>query len=179
MVIKREFWEEAINDINILKQWLADAYDSGLLQEDIVAPKDMELLKIFIMDERKVFNYLLKESRSKSESYFDLVNKTQDRNIVVFGCSMIGRFVHALFENKVRGKVVAFCDNNTALHEGCIQGVKVISPEKAVETYPEAAFIITGTKSAEAMKVQLKQIAKGNICFFEYTPEIEMRLFLM
>lgn len=179
MTIKGEFWEDALDDIRILKQWILEAYDNGFLQEDVISLKDRELLEIFMKDERKLFTYLLAETYSKAELFFRLVDKIKDRSIVVFGCSATGRFVHALFENKMQGKVVAFCDNNSALCGSSIQGVKVMEPAEAVKAYPNAAFIITGTRSAEDMKRQLKQISKADICFFEYTPEIEMRLFLM
>lgn len=179
MVIKGVFWEEAVKDICILKKWLEDAYNCGLLQEDILSPLDMETLKIFLKSERDVFAYLSEEFQRKAEPYRKLLDMVQNKTVVVFGAAAIGRFVHALLENKEQGKVSAFCDNDSALHGSIVQGVLVCSPAEALEKYPEAVFIVSGTKSAGAMKEQLQQIAGRDICTYEYVPEMDMRLFFI
>lgn len=179
MVIRGQFWEEAVDDILILREWLEDAYSNGLIQENIVSPLDLETLKIFLKSERDVFDYLSDEFRRKAEPYQRLLHAVQKKTVVVFGAGAVGRFVQALLENKNQGKVLAFCDNNVALHGCMIQGIPVYSPRNAWEKYPESVFIITGTKSARAMKEQLWQNAGQDICIYEYAPEIEMRLFLL
>ncbi len=179
MAIKGTFWEEAVNDINILKEWLGDAYERGLLKEDIVSPKDMEILHIFLKGERGAFDYFSKELREKVEPYRRLINAVQNKKVVVFGIGTAGKFVQALLENKEHGKVVAFCDNNAAMQGEIIQGTRVYSPAEAAGRYAQAIFVITGIKNPEAMRVQLQQSGGQNICTYEYVPEIEMRLFLM
>ena len=179
MVIKGAFWEEAVNDIRILKKWLGDAYDRELLKEDIVSEKDMEILNIFLKSERAAFDYLSEEFRKKAEPYRQLMRTVQNESVVVFGAGEAGRFVQALLENKMQGKVAAFCDNDTAMQGKIMQGTQIYSPLKALEKYPGAVFIITGIKSAEAMKEQLRRIAGRDVRIHEYVPEIEMRLFLI
>lgn len=179
MVIKGQFWEDAVSDILILKEWLDNAYQCGLLKEDIVSTKDMETLKIFLKSERAVFDYLSEEFRQKAEPYRQLMNAVRNKRVVVFGVGVIGRFVQALLENKECGKVAAFCDNDVAVQGDVIQGTHVYSPAEAVEKYSDAVFIITGIKSSGAMREQLQQIAGQNICIYNYIPEMDMRLFLI
>ena len=64
--------------------------------------------------------------------------------------------------------VVAYCDNDVSLWNTKIQGMAVLSPEMAACRYPRAVFVVTGRKSAEAMKQQLCSlgIEDRRICIF-------------
>jgi FkbM family methyltransferase len=55
---------------------------------------------------------------------------------VVFGAGNLGRRIARAVNP------ASFCDNNPSLWKGSIEGIPVLSPQDAIERYPEATFVV-------------------------------------
>jgi len=85
--------------------------------------------------------------------------------IVIFGAGSLGRRVAQAVHP------VLFCDNNSALWGSVCEGIPVESPEKAVERYPNATFIIAIWHPIRTAKMmdrvnQLKSFGAASIISF-------------
>jgi len=85
--------------------------------------------------------------------------------IVIFGAGKLGRRVAQAVHP------VLFCDNNSALWGTVCEGITVESPEKAVERYPNATFIIAIWHPSRTAKMmdrvnQLKSFGATSIISF-------------
>jgi FkbM family methyltransferase len=85
--------------------------------------------------------------------------------IVIFGAGNLGRRVARAVSP------VLFCDNNSALWGSVCEGIPVESPEKAVQRYPNATFVIAiwhPSRTADMMDRvnQLRSFGAGNIISF-------------
>jgi len=85
--------------------------------------------------------------------------------IVIFGAGNLGRRVARAVSP------VLFCDNNSALWGSLCEGMPVESPEKAVQRYPNATFVIAiwhPSRTADMMDRvnQLRSFGAGNIISF-------------
>lgn len=63
--------------------------------------------------------------------------------LVLFGAGKYGGAVLAALKREGIDGVRCFCDNNDKAWGNLIDGLEVISPQEAVEQYPDACFVIT------------------------------------
>lgn len=80
------------------------------------------------------------------------------RDIVLFGAGQNGAAALKAFE-KHGVSVRCFCDNNPGKQGTELCGVKILSPEQAVEQFPEASFFIT-TPQFSLITHQLERIGR-------------------
>lgn len=179
MAVSGTLWEEANKDMEILRGRLTSAIDNGQIRLADMEGRNRELLTLLIKSVKAVYEECVREFRVKEETVRKILHVIEGHQVVIFGCGRLGRFFHALIEGKYLGVAVTYCDNNPELWDIEIQGMQVLSPEKAVEQYPEAVYVIANVKSAEAIKSQLQGmgIADKNICV--YQGPVNMALFRM
>lgn len=86
-----------------------------------------------------------------------------ERNSVIFGCGDNGFNLYwILTRNHLEGKILAFCDND-AMKQGMEYfNEKILSPEEANKTYPNANFIIANAKYYNDIRRQLLKLGVGN-----------------
>ena len=162
------FWEEAVSNMEILRERLSEALKSGLLDLEELDNEKRKLLELFLQGTRNIYIYYADELQSKKKAFYDILETVNHRPIIIFGCGALGRFIHALLESKIPDMAVAYCDNDVSLWNTKIQGMTVLSPEMAARRYLDAAYVVTGRKSAETMKQQLCSlgIEDRRICIF-------------
>lgn len=179
MALSGEFWDEAVSDMEILRERLKEAVQNGYLQLEDLGTYRWKLLEHFLKDVKKVYSCCADELYEKLKMPCDVLKAVSRQTIVIFGCGRRGQFIHALLENKCSGQVIAYCDNNSEHWESSIQGKIVLSPETAVRQYPEAVYVIANLKSTEEMKQQLQKsgINDAQICL--YQGSMSMLLFHM
>lgn len=120
----------------------------GLI-DDIEAFKRKEALRIF----------------SSVNAIARIIRQVRDKDIIIFGAGIKGQQAAELLRNY---HIVAFCDNALEL-----QGLKkceidIISPEKAGNAHPDAAFVIANAKHYQDIKEQLlcMKIPERNIYIY-------------
>ena len=113
--------------------------------------KDIKFLKY-----KEVMNNII----NANSDYKNLKNS----DAILFGAAEIGkRFLNLLNGNV---KVVAFCDNNSNLWGGEINGVKIISPDELLNNYHKNMNIIITIESFTEIQKQLEIM--GFINVFSY-----------
>lgn len=173
------FWEEAVTDMEILRDRLAKAVKNGILRSDDIDDAKWNLLKLFLSGNGDIYFYYRVEYQKKVDIISRLLEIVSHRQMIIFGCGGIGKYFHALLDREKPGQIKAFCDNNNKLWSTYIQGIVVLSPEDAVRQYPDAVYVIANLKSVEAIKRQLQTlgISKEHIYLFqEMTDVLLLRL---
>ena len=179
MAVSGVFWEDAFPDMEILREKLLFAVESGVLDPLIMDTKWQEILELFLNGARYIYNYWMDEFQRESAQVCEILKVIDKNQIVIFGCGQYGKFFHAIIENKHLGHAVTYCDNNNEVWGTEIQGMKVLSPDSAVEQYPEAVYIIANLKSAEAIKSQLQGMGITDNHIYIYHGSMNTLLFYM
>lgn len=170
------FWKEAVSDMEILREELRQAMESGFLLPEELDEGTRERFQLLMKGTASIYGYYVKELQNKKAIICNLLDAVKHYPVVIFGCGDIGKYVHALLEKWNSGFPMAYCDNNVELWDARIQGIMVYSPEKAVCQYPDAVYVVTGRKSAKAMQQQLRGLGvkDSRICVFR--EEIDMMM---
>ena len=67
----------------------------------------------------------------------------EQKELVLFGAGKYGIAILAALKREGISNVRCFCDNNEKALGKTVDGLPVISPEDALEQYPDACFVIT------------------------------------
>lgn len=172
-----EFWQEALTDMEELRHRLESAVQQGILKEENLDENQHMDLNLFLDDLHTIYEKYAVLYRSKTENIHAMMKAIGKQKTVVFGSGRVGRFLHALIEYKSPGTILCYCDNQTDLWGTEIQGIKVLSPQKATEQYSDAVYLITGRKYETQMREQLGKLHIGADRQFTYTAGIDMLLF--
>jgi hypothetical protein len=168
-----EFWKESIGDMETIRGNLGSAFDKGILKEEDLSKYQYERLKLLIKGIDDIYESFHKVNEKKRLAVNTLLNALGDNQVVIFCCTIYGKFCHELLEYKSQGIVKAYCDNNSDLWNTTIYEVEVLSPTQAVKTYPDAVYIVANLNSANIIKQQLENlgISKDRICGFVENPD--------
>lgn len=179
MAVSGTFWEEAFPDMEILRRKILLAVENGILDPLSMDAKWQEILKLFLQGAHKIYIYWLDEFQRESAQVCKVLKVIGGHQVIIFGCGRYGKFFHALLESKCPETAVAYCDNNSQLWGHKVQGTKVLSPDKAVEQYPEAVYVIANLKSAESIEKQLQEMGIVDRRIHFYHGPINILLFRM
>lgn len=168
------FWNDYYSAILTLQSWLREAVQRELLQEKTVGKEKWHTLQIFLENPELVYEEYARSYRKKVKYISNLFEMIGNLKIIIFGSGRYGKFFHALLENKYPGQAVAFCDNNSELWDSSLQGIPVLSPDKAVEKFPESMYVIANLRNVDAMKKQLEElgISDKKICLYQEAPDM-------
>lgn len=174
MALSDAFWDEAAQDIEILRGRLSKAVENNILKPAYIEKRRWELLEIFLKKAKDVYAYCLNELQQKAAPIYELMSAIDHHQVIIFCCGKYGKYFHALLESKCPGLVIAYCDNNDELWNTKVQGMRVLSPEMAVKKYPEAVYVVANLGSAQAIKSQLLElgIIDKQICFYHEPEDI-------
>ena len=67
----------------------------------------------------------------------------EPKRLVLFGAGKYGETILAALKREGIDTVQCFCDNNGKAVGKIVDGLEIISPQDAVEKYPDACFVIT------------------------------------
>ena len=76
--------------------------------------------------------------------------------IVIWGCGYLSRLSEDYIRQDV--EVVAYVDNNEALWGTVSDGVEVMAPQQAVNTYPDGIYVVANVNHYEDIKEQLENL---------------------
>lgn len=80
-----------------------------------------------------------------------------DGKVIIFGYGNVGKLVyqHMCYSGK---NTVAYVDNNEALWGTVSDGVEVMAPQQAVNTYPDGIYVVANVNHYEDIKEQLENL---------------------
>ena len=133
-----------------------------IVETGLVTRKDIPYdlwrdLNLLIEDATLFDRFIRVVARLSRESVLEELQYIRANNeVVVFGTGLRGKSVYAFLENNGID-IRAFCDNNPGTMEE-YDRVSVISPQNAVEMYPDGLYIISSMKYKDAMTDQLVEL---------------------
>lgn len=179
MALSGEYWSEYSKEIETLRFWILSAQKKGLLSETMLGITNWKLLEIWQNGSYNLYKHCVDKYYKKNSTIKDCFGKIGKNKVVIFGAGKYGQFFHALCEKKYPKKVVAYCDNNSALSGSWLQGVRILDPKCAVQTYLEAVFVITVYKDVENVRNQLLMMGVSAERIIRYEPNCDSKMLNM
>lgn len=178
------FWEEALTDMETIREWIIEALDDGYISDDAIDDELRNRLEVLKAGTRDTYgSYLMDYLRSVSRmrrwlnglNDFEM-DRRNEKQYIVFGCGINGQYVHCLLEKAFPGSVAAFCDNNANSFGDTFCETAVLSPGDAARHYSNAIYILTSGKYGDAMRQQLKDygIPAGRIVDYSLDRNTDM-----
>ena len=171
------FWEEARPDMEELRRRLQMAADRGILQDTVLEEEQCIKLHLFLQGPEVIYESYRNDYVKAAGHIQEMMRLAEKKGAVIFGCGRIGRFLHALIENKKPGTVMCFCDNEEKLRGKKIQGAEVLAPAEAVCRFPDALYLIGGTLYEVQIREQLRELGVDSKRQFTYMAGRDMLLF--
>lgn len=95
------------------------------------------------------------QDRQKENQWAEqFIKFVQQEKTVIFGCGVYGKKLLSVLSHE-RDNIICFCDNDMKKWGDLVDGIEVISPEKASKCWPGVQYIVANKKSAEEIKCQL------------------------
>ena len=127
-------------------------------QEEVLAfriPEKDRMLRLWRGNQTQedIFNEAEERRRNDTEAFLQLVEKAAQ--IVVVCAGARGRALLKLCGKLGTGNIRAVCDNAPAVQGQTVEGMEVMSVERAVRQYPKACYMIANQCHVEELSVQL------------------------
>ena len=115
----------------------------------------MESIKREIEDE----NIPVSQQYLANEYYVRRMNEYREQSdIVIFGAGKYGKFMYKMLNLENIQSVRCFCDNSASKKKWKIGEIDVLSPEEAIQKYPNAMYIITPRSYENEVQRQLADL---------------------
>ncbi len=89
----------------------------------------------------------------------------------------MGKFLHAQLLYRGYKTIEAYCDNNKLVQGKSQYGAEIVSPEQAVEKFPQHKYIISNKYHASEMKEQLEELGINKKDIIIYSSGMDVHLF--
>lgn len=148
--------DNSMQDILTLQELLKTAIEKGTLSANNTNGR-WEDLQSAVLDVKTFYNCQRDSINGSITRLRAILGKCTGKDVVIFGCGQYGRFLNRLVQffckyiSKMEDDIcrnISFCDNNEEKQGQEIDGVRVLSPKDACDTYPNAVYLIA-TKGHE------------------------------
>ena len=142
------------DEVKELREKLIDFYNKLSKHEQTMLYDNIPLFTMFksLSDFETVCISNYESIAKKYNAFWDIFKDSS--SVVVFGCGEFGQGIAAaMFKNDFEGEV-CYCDNKIKAST-YVCGVNAYSVAEAVKKYPNAYYLITGTKYFAEMRSQL------------------------
>lgn len=162
------YWEAASGDIEQIRSYLAGLYRTGVIEMEDMGAKAWAGLQLLLESPEALYASCRFDYLSGTYEVRLLARRIADREVVIFGAGVRGRYCHMLLAAQGIGRVVLYCDRNPGLQGTRQQGAMVCSLEEACGEYPGAVYVVPRGRYADEMVQQLSAcgIEEGRIVLF-------------
>ena len=171
LMAKGEYWLDAEEEMQELKEKLAIAEKKGFLDFDqlVGGKEEIDLAKAFLESPLKAYELLRAPIAENIKRATDFIEKLDGTRIVIVTAGRRAAFLKKVLDQTERTEVVAVCDNSETRQGDVLGGLKIISAHKAVEQFGDACFVVATQNDTESLKRQLIQenIASDRILLFD------------
>ncbi len=166
-----EYWQDAEDDMQSLKERLLKAEKTGLLDfSQLIGNEDeISLAKIFLESPRKAYNALHKPIVENRKVAGEFIKKLKGNKIVIVTAGKRASFLKRILERTEGTDVVAICDNSETRQGEELEGIKITSIHGAAEQYKDACFVVATKSDTDRIKEQLllEKINSDRIMLFD------------
>lgn len=162
------YWEAASGDIEQIRSYLAGLYRTGVIEMEDMGAKTWAGLQLFLESPEALYASCRFDYLSGTYGVRLLARRIADREVIIFGAGVRGRYCHMLLAAQGIGRVVLYCDRDPGLQGTRQQGVMVRSLKEACAEYPGAVYVVPRGRYADEMMRQLSAcgIEEGRIVLF-------------
>lgn len=176
MVVSGHFWS---NDLLAMKNIASSfqlAFQKRIIEKTDFIPEDWDRLQIFMKDPEELYEKIKDEYQESIKRIITLLNIMETNPVVIFGCGNYGNFLGAVALNNHINTIQGFCDSSASYEGKTMYGKKIFTPEKAVELYPAAIYVIASKSYGNEMKNKLKELGvlDKNIYMYLYKPDMKL-----
>lgn len=155
MAASQHFWKAATEDMEYIRTYLMDLYYRNIIRMEDMDARTWARLQLFLESPESLyascrFDYLLKIYDVRL-----LREQIGERDVVIFGCGKRGQYCHMVLTAQKIGKIRLFCDNDTSLQGTKRQGLMISSLSEAYTEYPDAVYVVPGSRYADEMRRQM------------------------
>ena len=162
---------ELENIVECYQKELLDGIDKGNFIIDFLEQKEYEDISILLESVNTYIEHILLKAKMFKKQIRGQLEVIKKKDNVLFGCGENGLNLDwILTRNSLENKILAICDNDKKKQGNDYLNRKVVSPEEAVERYPNANFIIANAVYYDDIKRQLLRLGVdyNRIIIFEY-----------
>lgn len=132
------------------------AEKNGEIEEMLWNAADLRELYMFLSDVEAYVQYHRLSYAAKRRQMSKFIEKVRARKeAVIFGGGREGGFCNCLLQSKGVSTVKVFCDNRKT---GSFMRKDILTPDRAVREYRQAAFVLAGGRYNRQMKGQLLEL---------------------
>lgn len=158
MALSGDFWLGADKQIAFIRDKLANyisEYEN--IPFHLLSDESHALLRLFLISPKEVYDYFVE----KYASLFSMAKRIEEwasgREVIVYGCGKLGRFLHAMLSLKCNAIVMAFADRDEKLWKNSVQGIPVFSPLEITKAFPDAYYLIAVKSDNETIRHYLME----------------------
>lgn len=155
MAFSGRFWDKALEHIEYIRTYIDDLYRKKVIQIEDMAANTWAGLLLFLESPEAFYASCRFDYLSKTYDVRRLRRYIKEKEVIIFGGGMRGKYCHMLLTAQGIGRIRMFCDNNSSLYGTRLQGLQVNSVSKACREYPDALYVVPHGKYADEMKRQL------------------------
>lgn len=179
MAVSGNFWEDTLEDMLRISEKLYEAYQKGHLKEkDLSDEQWMDLLLLW-KHPRLLYEKYKDIYETKKEFFVKVIRHLENASGIIFGSGYWGEYLHAQLLYRGNKNIAAYCDNDVKQQGTYKHDVKILSPEQAVDLFPEGKYIIANKRNAKEIKRQLISLGIQERDILVYSIEIDYYLFGM
>lgn len=131
--------------------------ENGLLRQEEMFPKHWIEMRLFTESPKACETYIAICADARYAPYRTFIKGMSDKKqIVVFCAGKTATYALCLMRMNGVHTIQAFCDNNRDKWGDVYMGYSVLSPDDAVEKYPEAHFLIANRVYGQEIQKQLE-----------------------
>lgn len=178
MAASEDFWEDSLSDMLIIAERLKIANSHGILTEETLTEEQWQDLQLFWEAPHFLYEKYRKIYELNRDSLQQVIHfLDKKRQWVIFGSGRLGKFIHAQLLSRNYKNVVAYCDNSKSVHVKLQYGVEILAPERVVESFPKAQYIVANKESVLHMRRQLEIMGIKRDDIVMYSTSADRRLF--
>lgn len=178
MAASGTFWENAMPDMLAIARRLKGSNDNNILTEKILTEEHWKNLLLLWESPYFLYEKYRKVYEESRDALQRIIRFSADkRPIIIFGNGRLGQFIHAQLLYRGYKNIVAYCDNNKTIWGNLQYDIAILSPAQAVESFPEAKYIIANKKNMIDIWKQLESMGIERRDMMAYSEGMDMRLF--
>ncbi len=141
-------------DVDWIRDIIKRLIEDKTIAVDDFSNESVKSLGDFIYNYKEFEDSYVEKAKSRKAAVCQYIEYLHGRSIVIFGCGKCGMEVLLFLDGK-NIRVGAFADNCAKKWGGTVGGVEVMSPQKAVQKYSGAVYIVANKNNSSDMKQQL------------------------
>ena len=169
--------EDAMPAVLTITERLKSANKQGILTQKDLTEEQWENLQLLWKDPYLLYNKFLNNYAPGKNFIKDIIENLNIRPGIIFGSGKMGKFLHAQLLYRGYKTIEAYCDNNKLVQGKSQYGAEIVSPEQAVEKFPQHKYIIANKYHASEMKEQLEELGINKKDIIIYSSGMDVHLF--